>query len=162
MQSEQRQNAKSIAAKNETFFARVYNPYYQVVGVLLLSVLVMSGLKMAEKWGGLTVNPSIFWVVAGTFLLFYALTNSVISLGTSENMNYYWSKSTSCYAGLMIVSGGAAWFFSGMTITEAGAFKWIFMVLTFGYLLFLSVMRFMRKVVFLAQQEDKKWQNPSK
>jgi hypothetical protein len=47
-------------------------------------------------------------------------------------------------------------------ISEAASFKWIFMVVTFGYLLFLSLMRFMRKVVFLAQQEDNRWMNRRK
>ena len=58
--------------------------------------------------------------------------------------------------------GVLAYIFSSMTITEAGSFKWIFMVLTFGYLLFLSVMRFMRKIVEIAQKEDDKWMSRRK
>jgi hypothetical protein len=104
----------------------------------------------------MNVDNRVFWVIGGATTLFFGLFNSVISLGATD-MNVYWFRSTASYVVLMVLSGCLAYFFSGMTMNEAGSFKWIFMVLTFGYLLFLSIMRFMRKIVQIAQQEDDKW-----
>jgi hypothetical protein len=92
----------------------------------------------------------------------YGLFSSILSLSIKGDMNQYWSRSTGVYALIMGLGGCLAWFFSGLMLSEAASFKWIFMVVTFGYLLFLSLMRFVRKVVFLAQQEDNRWMNRRK
>lgn len=140
---------------------KISNPVYQASIVLLGVISVMFILKTAKWLGSQAINDRIFWVVAGTAILFFAIFNSVISLSI-KNMDKYWTHSTASYAGLMIVSGGLAYLFSSLTITEAGTFRWIFMVLTFGYLLFLSIMRFMRKIVQIAQQEDDRWMSRMK
>ncbi len=143
--------------KQDTFFDRLLNPIIQAACILGLSLLLMLALQLVKMNAWTEVDDRVFWVIAGTSLLIYALFNSIGSLAT-KNMNQYWSKSTLCYAGLMVSSGTLAYLFSHLTIGEAGTFRWIFMVLTFGYLLFLSMMRFMRKVVTIAQVEDSKWE----
>lgn len=126
-------------------------------GIVLGGVLFFMLLIQIVKWTGLTViSGALFWVAAGTGLMIYSIFNSILSL-SAPNMDQYWTRSTATYAVLMVCSGLLAYLFSQMTIKEAGSFKWIFMVLTFGYLLFLSMMRFMKKVVFWAQQEDDNW-----
>jgi hypothetical protein len=143
--------------KNITTFTDKYmNPIFQtfvVLGISLVAMIVFYALKLA---GMMDVDNRVFWVIGGATTLFYGLFNSVISLA-SVDMNVYWFRSTLSYAALMIASATLAFLFSGITITEAGSFKWIYMVLTFGYLLFLSIMRFMRKIVQIAQKEDDKW-----
>jgi hypothetical protein len=141
---------------DSTFMERMSNPIIQA-SIVLIGVLIFMLVTKILKWSGsIIVNNSIFWVIAGAAILFFALFNSVISLSVKD-MNQYWTRSTASYTVLMVLSGCFAYLFSSMTMTEAGTFKWIFMVLTFGYLLFLSIMRFMRKIVQIAQQEDNKW-----
>jgi hypothetical protein len=141
---------------NSSFMDRMSNPIIQA-SIVLSGVLIFMLVTKILKWSGsVIVNNSIFWVIAGAAILFFALFNSVISLSVKD-MNQYWTRSTASYTVLMVSSGCFAYLFSSMTMTEAGTFKWIFMVLTFGYLLFLSIMRFMRKIVQIAQQEDNKW-----
>ena len=139
-----------------SFMNRVFNPILQAFIVFSGLVIFMLTAKIIKMSGSIFVNDRIFWVIAGTAILFFALFNSVISLAVKD-MNQYWTRSTASYAVLMVLSGSMAYLFSSMTISEAGTFRWIFMVLTFGYLLFLSIMRFMRKIVQIAQQEDNKW-----
>lgn len=149
--------------KNQTspIIRRLSSPIHQAIIVLIGVISTMLLLKIL-KWGGaFAVNDRMFWVIAGTAILFFAIFNSVISLSV-QDMDKYWTRSTASYAALMIVSGGFAYLFSSLTITEAGTFRWIFMVLTFGYLLFLSIMRFMRKIVQIAQKEDDKWMSRMK
>ena len=75
-------------------------------------------------------------------------------------MNKYWARSVMCYSVLAIVSAGTAYLFSSIPFGEAGTFKWLFIVFSFSYLIFLSIVRFMRNIVEFAEQED--WQAPKK
>lgn len=143
--------------KNQTTFTdKAMNPIFQSLVVLcisLTSMVVFFGIKSASI---MDIDSRVFWVIGGATTLFFGLFNSVISLAASD-MNVYWFRSTFCYTVLMVASCVLAFLFSGISMTEAGSFKWIYMVLTFGYLLFLSIMRFMRKIVQIAQKEDDNW-----
>ncbi|MEZ4956533.1 MAG: hypothetical protein R2825_23450 [Saprospiraceae bacterium] len=106
---------------------------------------------------GVEVEQRLPWTLAGTFILFFAIFNSLISLMT-DNMDRYWTRSILSYVALAGAVALLAWGFSSLTINEAGSYKWIYIVLTFGYLLFLSMIGFMRKIVEFAQREE--WNQP--
>jgi hypothetical protein len=147
--------------KQTTFMDRALNPMFQAVVVLCISITAMVVLFALKSSGSMEVDSRAFWVIGGATTLFFGLFNSVISLGASD-MNAYWFRSTVSYTVLMVASGCLAFLFSGIPMEEAGSFKYIYMVLTFGYLLFLSIMRFMRKIVQVAQIEDNKWTDRAK
>ena len=134
------------------FFNKIYNPFLQGGVIFGFVTLIMGGFKILEMSNNIDASPKAFWIVCGTGMLVFALFNSIISLSIKTDMNQYWTRSTGVYVVLMVIGSCLAWFFSGLTIEESGSFKWIFMVVTFGYLLFLSLMRFIKKVVFIAQQ----------
>ena len=147
--------------RQSSFLARAHNPILQAacaLGLAIILMLVTQGLKLSNTT---PVSGRAFWIIAGTAILSYSMLNSIISLSVGD-MNQYWFRSTASYAVLMVSCGTLAYLFSSMTINEAGTFRWIFIVLTFGYLLFLSIMRFMRKIVSIAQKEDEKWSNRTK
>lgn len=148
--------------QNSVFFTRIHNPFLQGGAVLAFVAFIMILLKGLQISDNMDVSPYAFWVAIGTGMLVFALFNSIISLSIPSDMNEYWTRSTGTYIVLTVLGGSLAWFFSSMTIGEAGSFRWIFMVVTFGYLLFLSLMRFIKKVVFIAQQEDNRWMNRRK
>jgi hypothetical protein len=145
-----------METKQPYFLDKTYNPFVQAaiaLGFVLASMLI----AQIAKWSSIiAVSNRFFWIIAGTAILSFAIFNSVLSLSTKD-MNKYWMYSTASYVVLLVGSSFLAYFFSSMTITEAGSFRWIFIVLTFGYLLFLSLMRFMRKIVQIAQKEDDNW-----
>ncbi len=107
--------------------------------------------------GGGDITPRFAWLTAATFLLVFALFNALFSLSTN-NMMRYWGRSVYSFMGLAVFSGGLAWLFSGLSIGEAGSYKWIFGVVTFGYLVFLSLMAILRNIVDFAQREE--WNHP--
>lgn len=104
---------------------------------------------------GQTENPRLFWEVAATGLLFYAVMNSVLSIAF-EDQNFYWLYSIIGFAGLLVSCGGLAFLCSGITIDEAGSFRWIFLVFTMGYIILLAIVRTMKKIITIAQREDKR------
>lgn len=145
-----------------SYFDRIKNPVYQGITVALMALGFMILLKLLKISNLTEVDERLHWVISGAMMLFFALMNSVLSLQFTGDMNQYWFQATLSYLGTAVVSSLLAYLFSQMTIDEAGTFKWIYFVLTFGYLLFLSIMRFMRKVVQLAQREDDRWNKRAK
>jgi hypothetical protein len=56
------------------------------------------------------------------------------------------------------VSGLIAYFMAGIPFEEIGAYKWIYFVITFVYLVFISIIGFMKRIVNFAQKEE--WTKP--
>ncbi|NJN33742.1 MAG: hypothetical protein HC817_05290 [Saprospiraceae bacterium] len=96
--------------KQDIFFDRLLNPIIQSLCIFGLSLTLMLSLQLVKMNAWTEVDDRVFWVIAGTTLLIYALFNSIGSLAT-KNMNQYWSKSTLCYAALMVSSGTLAYLF---------------------------------------------------
>ena len=141
------------------FFSRIFIPYYQALIVASFLILIMLLLKLLNLMNFADIPGSVYWAICGAGLLFFAIFNSVISLQESKDLNTYWYKSFASYTVLLLSSGLTAQLISGVSMDEAGSFSWIFFILTFAYLLFLSLMRFMRKIVDMAQKEDRNWQS---
>ena len=137
---------------------KIKNPTLQASIVAGAAITLMLLLKILGLMGWVAVDNIFYWLMAGTFLLFFGLFNSILS-ANSLNMNHYWSRSTSSYTALLFVLMGAAYLLSGIGWYDLGGFKFVFIVVTFGYLLFLSLMRFMRKIVEIAQKEDRRMEH---
>lgn len=136
---------------------RTANPIYQALlcfGVGFIIILVSKLIQMVHL---MEVSPRFPWMTSATFILLFAMLNSVVSLSV-KNMTQYWGRSIYSFMGLAVMSGLTAYFFSALTINEAGSYRWIYFVLTFGYLVFLSIVTVMRKIVEFAQKEE--WNQP--
>ena len=146
--------------KNQSsFFYKAYHPGLQAAIIFFAGIIVTLGAKLIQYMGILTVGERFPWMCAASFLLFFALFNSIFSL-SAKDINRYWTKSMFSFAGLALISGLCAWGFSQIGMNEAGSYRWIFIVVTFGYLVFLSMMGFMKRIVEFAEKED--WQSPRK
>jgi hypothetical protein len=137
-------------------FVKLQNPIYQAV-MLLIVVLVFNLGSLVFKAGGMEIEQRFPWTIAASFLLFFAAMNAILSI-FAKNMDHYWSRSILSFIGLAAVSGLLAQWFSGLTMNEAGSYKWIYIVLTIGYLVFLLMLSAMRKIVDFAQREE--WNQP--
>ena len=142
---------------NKSFYDKGYDPVFQALLVLGLVLGVIVLAKLVNAIGISSVSQQFPWTVATSFLLFFAIFNSIISLGC-EDLNQYWGRSMLSFVVLAVLSGGIAWFFSSMSIQDAGTYKWIYFVLGFGYLVFLSILGFMKRIVDFAERED--WEAP--
>lgn len=144
-------------SQSESIFSKTFNPIYQA-GMALGGVVIFSLLaKLVHSTGLVDVPQSFPWMSAAAFLLLFALFNSVFSLN-SENMMKYWGKSIYCFMGLAAGAGFFAYLLSSLSINEAGSYRWIYIVVGIGYLVFLSMMAMLRKIVEFAQREE--WNQP--
>jgi len=144
---------------NTSLYEKAYNPLLQGGFMLAINITIMLIAKIVNSSGAVGVSAGFYWQIIGTAMLFFAVFNSIFSLSTN-NINKYWLRSMLSFAAMVGVSTLVAYFLSGQSINEAGPYKAIFTVLTFGYLVFLSIMNFMKNIVSYAEQED--WQAPKK
>ena len=63
------------------------------------------------------------------------------------------------FIALLVGGGFLAYLVSGVTIDEAGSFRWLYVVLTMGYLIFLAIVQSMKRIVDIAIQQDKRLRN---
>ncbi len=135
----------------QSLFAQKLEPYKQALIVFGIAIIFQFANYILSP-----PNPSLPWMLVGAFLLFFGIFNSVFSL-TADSINKYWGQSILCYIGLVLAMGGIAWAISGQTLSETGTFQIIFMILTFGYLVFLSIMGLIKRLIsFFNAEEEKK------
>lgn len=146
-----------MSQPKSTFIARAYNPFLQAATTLGAAIVVILGAKLVNLSGIIEVPSRFPWMTAAVFMLCFAMFNSVFSLSAS-NMMKYWGRSVYSFMGLAFLSGLSAWMFSSLTISEAGSYRWIFIVVTIAYMVFLSMVAMMRKIVDFAQREE--WNHP--
>ena len=145
--------------KQSSILERANDPVAQSLLLLTIVLIILLITKFLTSMDLVETLPEFPWSIAATFLLFFAIVNSVSSIG-AKDLNKYWGRSMMSFAGLAIGSGMLAYFFSSVAIGDARTYKWIFIVLTIGYMVFLSIIGFMKRIVEFAEEED--WQAPKK
>ncbi|HOY07738.1 MAG TPA: hypothetical protein PLO67_20150 [Saprospiraceae bacterium] len=141
------------------FEKNIGRPPFQAAIVLAAGLLFMTIGWVLALNGVQAIDRLFAWTVATAFALLFAIFNSLISLRAASSTKY-WGASVYSYMALALCSGTAAWQFSGIPIREAGTYRWIFLVVTFGFLVFLSMVNFMKKIVQFAEREE--WNQPRK
>jgi hypothetical protein len=142
------------------FLSRSINqPPVQAAVLVLVNVIFMivGWVLAAADW--YHFDRLYDWSVAAALLLLFALMNSLLSL-RSESFTKYWGASMYSFLGLALASSTLARLFSGIAFNEAGTYRWIFIVVTFCFLVFLSMVNFMKRIVNFAEREE--WNQPRK
>ena len=133
-------------------------PLYQALVIFVFTACIAFLDKDGGTLGVGTDGKNSPWVMLSAGILFYALTSSILSLRTLQQ-NVYWREAILVFIGLMVISGLTATWMSGLSIDEAGSFRWIFIVLSVGYLVFIAIVRLIRKIVEIAIRQDDKLRN---
>lgn len=135
----------------------MYNPIFQAILMFAGGLVVTIVAKVVGAAGITEVGERFPWLSAASFMLMFAIFNSISSLAITEN-SQYWGRAIMSFMGLAAASGFLAYLFSGLSIWEAGSYSWIYVVLSIGYLIFLGIMSFIKSVVAFAQKEE--WNQP--
>lgn len=138
-----------------SIFAKAHSPYLQATIVFGLGLSFML-LGAFFTWTGMMDMGEKFpWTTAGSFILFYAIFNSVFGL-SSKDINQYMKQSILAYIAMVSALVLFAFLFSGKWINDVGSFRWIFFVLTFGYLMFISIIGMMKMVYEFFMKNDER------
>ena len=133
----------------------VAQPLYQAIIIFIFGLFLVLLDQSTGMAGVGTSKYNSPWILLTACILFYSLCSSVFSL-KSKQPNKYWRDGIFSFVGLMVAVGLAATVISGQTIDEAGSFRWIFLVLSIGYLVFLTIVRLMKRIVDIAIRQDER------
>ncbi|NRB64313.1 MAG: hypothetical protein HRU40_15020 [Saprospiraceae bacterium] len=146
-----------VEVSKNSLFEQAFNPIYQAL-LCLAGVVVVSLVALGVDAVGIIETPKRFpWMATAAFMLSFAMFNSIFALST-KNMLQYWSRSIYSFLGLALLASGFAWLLSSLPISEAGSYRWILIVVTIGYMVFLAMMTSMKRIVEFAQREE--WNHP--
>jgi hypothetical protein len=132
-------------------------PFVQALIIIIAVFIVNIGAVIIKASGLIEVTNRFAWLNAASFMLFFAVLNSIYSIA-SKNVPQYWGYSMYSFMLVAGISGLQAVFFSGISIGNAGSYMWIYVVVTIGYLVFISLMTILKKVVAFAEKEE--WNSP--
>ena len=138
----------------ESIFSKELDPFKQAAGVFIGTLFMMLLFKSFE-WIGVSRDNSLLpWTMSASGLLFFAILNSVMSLAY-KNQSQYWLRSILAYILLVAIGSLFSYFVTGVSISEAQSFRWLYIVFTIGYVVFIAIVRLIRKIVIIAQKQDK-------
>ena len=137
----------------QSIFQREISPFIQagfamginVLGIFLMKGIVDSGSKLDDG--------IVLWEVSFSILLAFMLFNSVLSI-PYNNRTVYFRNSIFSFLAVAGVGGLLAHYVSGVSMDAAGSFRWLYIVFTFTYLVFISIVNLMRVIMEIAKRQD--------
>jgi len=142
-----------MSVRPQSVFEKQISPFVQAAVVLgLITVAILISKIVATS--SVEVRDSFPWEMAFSGLLFYAIFNCIFSFAY-EDQNSYWWKSLLSFA--LLGAGGMliAWWASGLSMDEAGSYRWMALLFTFSYLVMLTMCRAMRMILQWAQKQGR-------
>ncbi len=136
---------------------RLNSPLVQALAVLLIAYTIMVIGWLFNRFQPENSDPLFCWSIGAAFMLFFAMMNSVLSLRADSFMKY-WQASMYSYMLLALGTALVAWGLSGIPINDAGSYRWIYMVISIGFIVFLTMVNFMKTIVKFAEKEE--WNEP--
>ncbi|MEN9416224.1 MAG: hypothetical protein RLZ62_2528 [Bacteroidota bacterium] len=140
-----------------SFDTRMNSPIWQAVTIAAASTIILSGNWLVNLMSPGLSGRLFPWMIATALMLFFAVMNSLLSI-RSDSFVKYWQASMYSYMGLAGASALLAYLFSGVSIGAAGSYKWLFIVVSVGFMVFLSMVNFMKVIVNYAEKEE--WTAP--
>lgn len=106
-----------------------------------------------QKFDVLDPNPMRIWLLATSMLLFYVFLSSIYCFKAKDRLLYY-RQSTIAFVLIGIVLVATAQLFSGIQLSNAQSHQWIIIVISLVYLVFMTIIALIRKIVDIAIKQD--------
>lgn len=137
----------------EKLTQRAVHPIVQAILLILVATLVMLVARGIDAINLMDIKQTFPWMSAAAFLLFYAIVNSIFRFSPDRPKNYVlWSIGAFIF--LAAGNSAAAWLLSGLSIDEAGSFRWIYFTFFIGMLVFLSIVGMMQFIITIMNEEE--------
>ncbi len=141
--------------ESNSLFSRAINPLKQLgvifaffcVCVLIVFILITSGTIEAK--------PVLYWEAAFTCVMIYIIFSSALSF-SYPNRTQYFGYAILSFVLLVVSTGVLASFISGQAIDigGGGSFRWMYMMFTFSYLVLLTIVNSMSKILEYVKKQD--------
>lgn len=133
-----------------------YNAYKHAILVLVLGVIMML-LSLIIKSTGVELEETFIWMIVAACSLLFAGSCSIYA-AFNKNFNQFLLHAVVSYLSLVVVMCFLAYFISKIPISKAGTYYKILMVVTFCFLVLLSLVNAVRAIIEYAQKEE--WNHP--
>lgn len=137
----------------QSIFQKQIHPFYQVGVALILNLVGILILKSISPGTDMIEEGVVFWELSFSILMAFMLFNAVFSIPYIKRGQYF-RDSIFSFIALAIVGGLLAHYLSGISMDHAGSFRWLYVVFTFTYLVFISIVNLMRKIMEIAKRQD--------
>ncbi len=135
-----------------TIFQKPLNQAALIVGMIIVFTLV--DYVLPHHYELFEINSGS-WIVGTAMIFCFIIFNTIVAL-RSEPILPYWSKSVMIFIGLLVFTYAWCYMLTGKHIDEVGSFRWLWIVLTMVYLVFFIIARTMKRIVDIANEQDKK------
>ena len=143
--------------KESSFYEKSTDPVWIFISLLACQIVLVLGAKLLGIMNVFQASERFPWM-AGAAMLFVFSMFSCLLLIPAKDVSIYIKRAMYSFMGLIFFTYVVAWLFTGKMIDEVGSFKWIYLVLTVGFLLFIGITVFVRQLITFAEEED--WQGP--
>ena len=137
----------------QSIFQKEVQPFKQLIVAVALNIIALGIVKSSLNETTQSTDSVVYCEVSFSILLVFMLFNSVFSIPYKKRTQYF-RDSIIAYVILGGVGGLLAAYLSGLSMDEAGSFRWLYFVFTFTYLVFISIVNLMRKIIEIAKRQD--------
>jgi hypothetical protein len=144
-----------MSEKDSSFFEKDIPPVTQLKYALGITLIIQILYYLFNRSATDLSTLSDYYTIPMAFTLVFGIFNAILSLSSKDQNKYYGVSIINyvIYCGVTIAVGRLL---SGISIDEAGSYRWIYFVFSFGYIFFLALVRTMRWIVNIAQKNDKR------
>jgi hypothetical protein len=140
-----------------SFFDKPFDPLRLLMIIGIGYIILVLGGKLLE-WTNMMEPSEKFPYMAGAASLFIFAMFGSMFIVKAKNVSKYIGRAIYCYLGLVVTTILISWLLTSKPIGEVGSYKWIYLVLTIGFMIFLGIMIFVRNIVEYAEKEE--WHHP--
>ncbi|MBK7811940.1 MAG: hypothetical protein IPI50_12035 [Saprospiraceae bacterium] len=133
-------------------------PWYQSIFCVLIIVLTALIHLIFSLVSPGSFEKMDIWTLTTAMLLFYIIFNIAFGMNQQHKLIYY---RDSVYGYVFLVASGilVGKFISGISVFEAKTYSWIIFVFSLVFILFLSLVSLIRKIVEIALRQEQKLRN---
>ena len=137
--------------KNNVPTIKSISPFYQAalafILIIIADLIVINTTQVPDQ-----LSTSI-WTNCIAMVLFYIVANCLLSLRTATSSKYV---RDSIFAFIILSAAGIviSQTFSQKSMDESGSFRWLFIVLATGYMIFLGIINTMKFLLEWARTQD--------
>lgn len=137
----------------QSIFQKQISPFVQAAFAMSFNLVIILIVKGTVDTGSKIEDGTVLWEVSFSVLLAFMLFNSVLSI-SYKNKAEYFRNSIFSFLAVAAIGGVLAHYVSGVSMDSAGSFRWLYIVFTFTYLVFISIVNLMRKIMEIAKKQD--------
>ncbi len=132
----------------------ISDPKIQIKYSILLLIIAGGIMKLILAMDSNNLDISEPWIISCTILFVFILINIMFAFRDESGVRY-WRTSVFGYIIIMVLSFLIATIISDLPISETRTYGWLYVVFTMGYLILLSIVQLIKRLVVIAQQDKR-------